>query len=123
MRAVLSKAGDSRVGILGIGSTLAPHASRQSDLLPALAPALEPGSTRERLARRLFEKACIDERRFCIPDFRAGAQKVLYDAKHPGLGLRMDVYRREAPRLAASACERALKRARVGADEITHLVV
>jgi len=35
----------------------------------------------------------------------------------------MEVYRREAPRLAASACERALKSARVGADEITHLVV
>jgi predicted naringenin-chalcone synthase len=35
----------------------------------------------------------------------------------------MELYRREAPRLAASACERALKRARVGADEITHLVV
>jgi predicted naringenin-chalcone synthase len=35
----------------------------------------------------------------------------------------MNVYQREAPRLAASACERALKSARVPADQITHLVV
>jgi predicted naringenin-chalcone synthase len=84
---------------------------------------LESGSARERLARRIFANASIEERRFCIPDFRSGSEKVLYETANPGLGSRMDVYRREAPRLAASACERALKRARVGADEITHLVV
>ena len=114
---------DSRVGILGIGSALAPYASRQLDLLPALVPALECSSARERLARRIFGNACIEERRFCIPDFRAGTRKILYDTLRPGLGRRMDVYQREAPRLAASACERALKSARVAADEITHLVV
>jgi predicted naringenin-chalcone synthase len=35
----------------------------------------------------------------------------------------MGVYQREAPRLAASACERALKNGRVAAEQITHLVV
>lgn len=123
MRRCLPQVRDSRVGILGIGSALAPHASRQRELLPALVPALAPGSARERLAQRIFANACIEERRFCVPDFRAGARKVLYDAERPGLGRRMDVYRREAPRLAASACERALKNGRVAAEEITHLVV
>jgi predicted naringenin-chalcone synthase len=123
MRRCLPQVRDSRVAILGIGSALAPHASRQLDLLPALVPALEPGSARERLATRIFRNACIEERRFCIPDFREGTRKALYGTPNPGLGRRMDVYRSEAPRLAASSCERALKRARVAADEITHLVV
>jgi predicted naringenin-chalcone synthase len=123
MRRCLPQLRDARVGIVGVGSALAPHVSRQLDLLPALVPALERGSARERLARRIFDHACIDERRFCIPDFRDGTRKVLYDTLHPGLGRRMDVYRREAPPLAASACERALKSARVAAAEITHLVV
>jgi predicted naringenin-chalcone synthase len=123
MRRCLPQVRDARVAILGVGSALAPHASRQSDLLRALVPELEPGSARERLAERIFGRSCIDERRFCIPDFRDGARKMLYDTPHPGLSRRMIVYRREAPPMAASACERALKRARVSADEITHLVV
>jgi predicted naringenin-chalcone synthase len=123
MRHGLPQLRDARVGILGVGSALAPHASRQQDLLPALLPSLESGSARERLARRIFDNASIDERRFCIPDFRSDSDRVLYQGPRPGLGSRMDVYRREAPRLAASACERALKSARVGAEEITHLVV
>ena len=114
---------NSAVGILGIGSALPAYPSLQMDLLPALAPALEAGSARERLARRLFLNACIEERRFCIPDFREGATPALYGAARPGARRRMQVYQREAPRLAASACERALKSARVAADEITHLVV
>ncbi len=113
----------SEVGILGIGSALPAYVSRQMDLLPALAPALEAGSARERLAHRLFRNACIEERRFCIPDFRDGMAPTLYGSAHPGAKRRMEVYQREAPRLAASACERALKSARVATDEITHLVV
>jgi predicted naringenin-chalcone synthase len=114
---------DAEVGILGIGSALAPYASRQRDLLSALVPALEPGSTRERLARRLFRNACIEERRFCIPDFLGGETAGLYGGSPPGLRRRMQVYQREAPGLAASACERAMKSARVAADEISHLVL
>jgi predicted naringenin-chalcone synthase len=113
----------SRIGILGIGTALAPYASRQQGLVRALAPALEPGSARERLARRIFRHSCIDERRFCIPDFLGSGARELYAGGPPGLERRMRVYQREAPALAASACERALKRARVTADEITHLVV
>ena len=114
---------DVEVGILGIGTAPAPYASRQMDLVSALAPTLEPGSKRERLARRLFRNTCIEQRRFCIPDFRAGETPSLYLGSKPGLQRRMQVYQREAPRLAASACERAMKSARVAADEITHLVV
>jgi predicted naringenin-chalcone synthase len=117
------QASTPEVAVLGIGNAYAPHASRQMDLLPALAPALEPGSPREALARRLFRNACIDERRFCIPDFGGAGRAVLYGGPPPGLRRRMDLYRSEAPRLAASACERAMKSARVAADEISHLVV
>jgi predicted naringenin-chalcone synthase len=113
----------SQVGILGIGSALPAYASRQADLLAALVPAPAAGSARERIAQRLFRNACIEERRFCIPDFRAGAAPILYGVASPGARRRMEVYQREAPRLAASACERALKSARVAADEVTHLVV
>jgi predicted naringenin-chalcone synthase len=113
----------SETAILGLGSALAAYSSRQMDLLSALSPAPEVGSARERLARRLFRNARIEERRFCIPDFRAGAAPTLYRASRTGARRRMEVYRREAPPLAASACERALKSARVAADEITHLVV
>jgi predicted naringenin-chalcone synthase len=113
----------ARIDVLGIGTALAPYASRQIDLLRALAPALEPGSARERLAWRIFRNACIDERRFCIPDFQGRHAAELYDGAPPGFERRMRVYRREAPALAAAACERALKRARIAADEVTHLVV
>jgi predicted naringenin-chalcone synthase len=115
--------GPPRIGILGIGTAQAPYASRQADLLAALAPALEPGSARERLARRLFCNASIDERRFCIPDFRHPESAVLYDGSPLTHRRRMQVYQREAPRLAAAACERALKCARVAPEQITHLVV
>src|SRR5215510_3375118 len=103
------------VGILGIGSALPAYAARQMDLLPALAPALEAGSARERLAHRLFRNASIEERRFCIPDFLPGAAPALYASARPGARRRMEVYQREAPRLAAAACERALKSAAVAA--------
>jgi hypothetical protein len=73
MRACLPHVRVSRVGILGVGSALAPHVARQVDLLPALVPLLESGSARERLARRIFANTCIEERRFCIPDFRYAA--------------------------------------------------
>ena len=56
------KPGPPRIGILGIGTAQAPYAARQADLLAALAPALEPGSARERLARRLFRNAAIEEK-------------------------------------------------------------
>ena len=119
----LRSAAISKTAVLGIGSALAAYSSRQMDLLSSLSRAPEAGSARERLAHRIFRNACIDERRFCIPDFRAGAVPALYGASPPGARRRMEVYQREAPLLAASACERALKSARLSADEITHLVV
>lgn len=119
----MRRSASSETAILGIGSALAAYASRQAELLQALSPALEAGSVRDRLARRLFRNAWIDERRFCIPDFRVGAVPVLYGSADPGVKRRMEVYQCEAPGLAASACERALKSARVSPDEITHLVV
>jgi len=115
--------GPPRIGILGIGTAQAPYASRQADLLDALAPALERGSTRERLATRLFLDAAIEERRFCIPDFSHPERAVLYDGTALTHRRRMQVYQREAPRLAAAACERALKSARIAPDRVTHLVV
>src|SRR5262245_32835389 len=111
------------VGILGIGTALPAYVARQMELLPALAPALEAGSARERLAQRLFRNTCIEERRFCIPDFLRGAAPTLYATTRPGPRLRMQAYQREAPGLAAAACERALKSARVAADDVTHVVV
>ena len=112
-----------RIGILGIGSASAPFAVRQAELLRALAPSRAPGSARERLARRLFLDAAIEERRFCIPDFAHPEHAVLYDGTPPTPSRRMSVYRSEAPRLAAEACERALKSACVAPGEVTHLVV
>ncbi len=123
MRRYLPQSHDLPIAILGIGSSLAPHVARQTDLLAELAPTLRSDTARARLARRIFGNSCIEERRFCIPDFRSGTPRVLYDGDAVGLGRRMDVYREEAPRLAASACERALKSARIGPHEISHLVV
>lgn len=93
------------------------------DLLSTIEPPLERGSPRERLAHRLFRHSCIDERRSCIPDFADRRAAVLYGSSRPTLEQRMAVYRREAPALAAAACERALKQARVAPQEISHLVV
>src|SRR5262247_1684877 len=93
------------------------------DLLPTVARALAAGSPQKRLANRVFRNACIEERRFCIPDFRDDRVPTLYGAGRPGARRRMEVFQREAPRLAAAACERALKSAGASPSEITHLVV
>lgn len=111
------------VGILGIGTALPLFVGKQADLVQGLHPGVVPGSSEERIARRLFRNSRIEERRFCIPDFIQPATQTLYSSPDPTTSQRMEIYRREAPPLAAAACEQALKSARVAPEEITHLVV
>ena len=109
--------------LLGIGTALPAYPVSQQKALAAIHPPLEPGSRREQLARRLFRSARISERRFCIPDF-SGSGGVLFEStSNPSTSKRMEVYEREAPRLAAAACEQALKTSGVSRDEISHLIV
>ena len=94
--------------LLGIGTALPAYPVAQQQALAAVHPPLEPGSRREQLALRLFRNAKISERRFCIPDF-SGSGGVLFDStSNPSTSKRMEIYEREAPRLAAAACEKAL---------------
>lgn len=72
------------------------------------------------LARRLFRRSQVESRFFCVPIPAASDDRVSDPcADRPGA---MEVFRREAPKLAAVACREALEDAGTKPEEITHLV-
>ena len=80
-------------------------------------PAPEP------VVRRLFERAKIDCRQFCIPDFSEASNPQLYRGCEPSLAERMQVFASEAPRLAREAARAALDAAGIGPAGVHGLVV
>lgn len=113
--------------IVGIGTARAPYASAQEDLGRLYAAALERAgrsAAEGRRARRVFEAAGIETRRFALPDFRHPERAWLYrDGALPSIGPRLAQFAHCAPPLAAEACERALAAAGIDRARVVHLAV
>ena len=111
------------VGITGVGVALPPHRGFQGEVLESFRERVGDWPAPERVVRRLFERARIDHRQFCIPDFSGSSDPVLYRGHEPALAERMEVFAREAPRLAGDAARAALQAAGKDVTEIGGLVV
>jgi predicted naringenin-chalcone synthase len=108
--------------ILGIGTALPPISSPQAFSLRRLTDALGASTSEAALARRLFRRARVETRHFCAP-IPPNARHITptdLGTDRPGP---MEIFRREAPQLAAVACRRALAQCATAPEEITHLVV
>nr|WP_274635994.1 type III polyketide synthase [Microbacterium bovistercoris] len=78
-----------------------------------------------RLIGAAFDHAAIDHRHSVVAEL-AGGEGLFLDAddrlRSPSTGARNEVYRREAPGLFAAAALDALRRARMSAAQVTHVI-
>lgn len=114
--------GKTRVAVVGLGTALPPYRVSQVDLATWISRFLDRGIRLDHFTSRVFGKAGVDTRYMAIPDFTGTGRAVLYDDGIPGLGKRMEVFAREAPRLAAHAVETALEQASSTPSEVSHLI-
>ncbi len=113
--------GTAPAAILGLGTALPPFRGTCADALDWVERALAADPAAVRLARRVLERAGVETRYSCVPDFLRPGEPLLLGSRSPGTSARMQAYREHAPRLAA--CRRALASAEVGPEEISSLVV
>jgi predicted naringenin-chalcone synthase len=97
-----------------------PAYERQSAFIESLPSWVGPADVSEKL-RQIVAGAQIDERHTVLPE-PFGRNGFYQPGKFPRTGERMQVYQREAPRLAASALEE-LRRQAGSLSKVTHLIV
>lgn len=102
--------------VLGIGTALPEFPAAQPVVLQRVAESLGIATAEAEFAARLFRGSQVERRFFCDATFLNGEGML-------PLAQRMEVFREQAPRLAAAACRRALDQAGTRLEEITHLVV
>ncbi|HLU48896.1 MAG TPA: type III polyketide synthase [Planctomycetota bacterium] len=122
--------------LLGIGTALPRHSSTQERVLDFMLRVLESSgsvSTSDRIAdltRRIYRGSGVERRQSVIVDFdRDDPMDFEFFPRHPALEpfptteRRMRVYEAESIVLAEEAARRALRRAGVPPESITHIVV
>lgn len=107
-----TRSNPSPCALLGIGTAVPDHAVSQQAILGRLLEELGGARRDAALARRLFQRAQVEERFSCMPR---------PDPLPPSVA--MQVFREEAPRLGLAAASQALSCAGVEPREVTHLVV
>lgn len=119
------------VVIRGLGTAVPEHAISQPDAADHAAAACGVGTRQQQLVTRLYARSGVATRRSVLltssTNGHPAAQSFFPAAGEtaplgPTTAQRMDVYRRDAPRLAADAATAALSDAAVEAGELTHLV-
>ena len=96
--------------ILGIGTAVPPFSYRQVDLVDWMATAHRFPPAGARALRRIYDRTRIETRHSCLADYGRSAPDFDFFPRNPGLepppstGARLEVYCREAPRLAERAC-------------------
>jgi len=116
--------------ILGMGTALPQYSVPQPVAAEFAAQTLAVGEDKARKLKKLYNVTGVERRHSVLieaPPGEPGWQRFFNDADHeadlgPGIGARMEVYEREAPKLAQRAAADALAEAGADAQSITHLV-
>lgn len=116
--------------IRAIGLAVPDHCLAQDDLCDFMVALHGLDRRRARMLRTLYRRSGIDARHVCLGDLSRPTAPFGFSRRAPRDGRdattarRMEVYRREAPRLAAAAARRALGRdGGVAPDAVDHLFV
>jgi len=109
--------------LIGLGTALPTYELEQSELGRVLCEYLQLDGRSERLLHRVLGNPAVRTRYSVLPDFSHRSGAALYGATSPALEDRMNVYRQEAPRLAARAGAIALRQAGVDVEELSQLIV
>ena len=113
----------TELAIVGLGTVLPDYPVTQDEGGAWLTGYLEYPSRTKRFANRIFRLSSVETRYSVLPDFTDPENSVLYRGGLPTLEERMNVFRREAPKLAERACNDALHQARVRPADVTHLII
>jgi predicted naringenin-chalcone synthase len=108
--------------LLGLGTATPSHLIVQSDAAEHVVALSGAEGTRAAVIRRTFKRAGVERRYSVLPSVAPG-EGPFGGERAPGTAARMRIFREHAGPLAAEACARALRSARVEAPAITHLVV
>lgn len=118
------RSSDQTAVILGLSTASPDHRVAQIDLAKWFCEYFEYPARLARFVHRLHERSGVEFRQSVLPDFTPGADpRLFFSDRSCGIKDRMEVYRTEAPVLAARACRGALEEADLAASEVTHLIV
>jgi predicted naringenin-chalcone synthase len=116
--------------VLAVGTAVPEHAHRQEDLVTFMAAAHDLDAAGARRLRHLYRSTRIETRYSCLADYGRSWRDFDFFPRNPRLqpapttAERMEVFRREAPRLAERAGRDLFLQAGVPApDQIDHLFV
>ncbi len=113
--------------ILSLGTAAAPHLVKQAEVSKALSSRLKLDKERQKKLHSIFQKTEIEKRYSVVKDYQhPQLQGELFDKNFPevlpGTSKRNEIYKREAPKLAHAAAEKALKTWGGDRSEITHVI-
>jgi len=118
------RSSDQTAVILGISTSRPEYRVAQRDLATWFCNYFEYPDRLARFVHRLHARSGIEFRYSVLPDFgHATVPRLFERGRACGIIDRMDVYRAEAPSLAARACRGALEEAEIAAPDVTHLIV
>lgn len=108
--------------ILGMATALPQFRSSQEEYREWVAHKLKCQRSEARFLERVFRGAQVAYRYSVLPDFESPGHQTLYAVAAPRLSARMEIFRRNACKLASQAAREALARANVEPRAIDHLV-
>lgn len=112
--------------IIGIGTAVPDTQLTQSAVRDLFAGQPDLDRVTRRIIGAAFDQSAIETRHAVLPELVSGGSEFVdADTRKigmPGTGVRNSVYAREAPKLFAAAARDAIARARISADDITHVV-
>jgi predicted naringenin-chalcone synthase len=117
---------NNRSNIISLGTAVPKYKYAQSDLAKFMHQRLDKNDERlGRVFRLLYEKTSIDTRYSVLPDFSGNSKNAklfLNEDKEPKVEQRLAIYKKEAANLGEAAVSSCLKKTKVQASEITHLI-
>jgi predicted naringenin-chalcone synthase len=114
--------------LLSIGTAVPPHRYRQQEIADFMIRYFGLEAEAARRIAAIYQKSGIETRHSVLSDFRLNGEALLFQGaeKNPGLSHRMQVYRKMAVQLAASAVADCLaplnKKLKKDVIPVTHLI-
>lgn len=105
------------MSILAISSALPQYAFPQQALAQKMAQFLALQGAQLEQLKRIYDNSAIEKRHSVLPDL-----KLFSEETPPGMGLRNEIYKKEAPQLAYEAARKSLESWGGSPQKITHLI-
>lgn len=114
----------SKMGVIRAIGTANPEVRMtQEAVAEKVSTILQISDEEKEKLKRVYRGAKIENRYSVIKDFAEdGPEDFFKDGIFPGIGERMNLYKREVPKLAYEAIENCLRKSKVSAESITHVI-